>query len=135
MNNTWAMSIYWGGIFAQSSIHCNTLRYCGILEGKCTNFRKCSWEGIFILFPIWLHRNIIDYPYKQEKNISSEDVCLYHWNLWGMACINCFVSLIKHARKNMGFLGKEKIPHNYIVCQFLPLEGASSTLKYLKYVY
>ncbi len=30
------------------------LRYCGILEGKCMNFRKCCLGKIFILVPIIL---------------------------------------------------------------------------------
>ncbi len=29
-----------------------SLRYCGVLEGKCMNFRKYSLLRIFILVPI-----------------------------------------------------------------------------------
>ena len=49
-------------------------------------------------------------------------------------CICCTLHCIldKTSQEKYGLPVQRKIPHNYIVCQILPLDGAQSTPQYLK---
>ena len=53
--------------------------------------------------------------------------------VYSMFDVHYTLSLVKQINQEKhGLSVQRKIPHNYIVCQLLPLEDASSTPQYLK---